>query len=119
MSTYAVHRTEYLTEKEVFIGTILGKPGARNRFLREQSEHMKRRFNKDLRDIKSWMQTKTAEDEDGFLILAAACLYVAVQGKSKVQVQVSSFGWFAAGMCVPEILRNVEGSLFSAYSSWP
>jgi len=43
MAQYAVARTEYLTEKEVFVGTILGRSGAGSKYQREQSDYMKAR----------------------------------------------------------------------------
>lgn len=112
MSLYAVRRTERLTEKEVFIGTILGRSGAGSRYQREQSDYMKTRFNRDLRDIKSWMENHTADSEaDGFMTLAAACLDIAVRETSRFNVNLQSFGWFAAGLCVPEIMKEREGGL--------
>ncbi|EXJ91772.1 hypothetical protein A1O3_00322 [Capronia epimyces CBS 606.96] len=119
MSLYAGRRTEQLTEKEVLIGTIMGRSGAGNRYQREQSDDMKARFNRDLRDIKAWMINHPAvvgnidgdddddnDHDDGFVSLAAACLEIAVQEPSKL----SSFGWFAAGLCVPEIMKDREVS---------
>lgn len=110
MSLYAVRRTEHLTEKEVFIGTIMGRSGAGSKHQREQSDYMKVQFNRELQDIKSWMHYHTAGDDDGdgFVSLAAACLYVAVHEKGRFQVDLSSFGWFAAGLCVPEIAKERE-----------
>jgi hypothetical protein len=117
MHGYAVRRTDKLTEREVFIGTILGRSGARSKKQREQSDYMKTRFNGDLRGIKYWMEQQADEegDEDGygFLSLAAACLYVAVKEESIIDNTLQSFGWFAAGMCVPDIARDQEGSVFS------
>ncbi|OAP64177.1 hypothetical protein AYL99_00149 [Fonsecaea erecta] len=114
MSLYAVRRTEQLTEKEVFIGTILGRSGAGSKRQREQSDYMKSQFNYELDEIKSRMEHLTMEDGDhGFLCLAAACLDVAVREPSNHDVQLSSFGWFAAGLCVPDIVKEQEGSIFS------
>lgn len=111
MSLYAVRRTERLTEKEVFIGTIMGRSGAGSKYQREQSDYMRARFNRDLRDIKSWMKHYTAAgDGDEFMSLAASCLDVAVKETSKFHVNLRSFGWFAAGLCVPEIMKDREGT---------
>lgn len=115
MSQYATARTDFLTEKEVFIGTIIGRSGAGSISQREQSEYMKGRFNRDLREIKSWMEAETSsedgKDEDEFLCLATACLYVAVERASNVStgklgIELRSFGWFAAGMCVPVLVND-------------
>ncbi|KIW30891.1 uncharacterized protein PV07_02583 [Cladophialophora immunda] len=115
MSLYAVRRTEQLTEKEVFIGMILGRSGAGNKHQREQSDYMKSQFNHELREIKSRMRSLTEDDDDsGFVCLAAACLDVAVREPSNFNVKLSSFGWFAAGLCVPDIVQEQEGSVFSA-----
>ncbi|KAK5553706.1 hypothetical protein LTR46_008252 [Exophiala xenobiotica] len=118
MSLYAVHRTEHLTEKEVFIGTIMGRSGAGSKHQREQSDYMKTQFNGELRQIKTWMEDQTADDgDDGFESLAAACLDVAVQEPSNSNVDLRSFGWFAAGLCVPEIVKRREGSAYEPTES--
>ncbi|KAJ9497555.1 hypothetical protein H2202_006979 [Exophiala xenobiotica] len=118
MSLYAVHRTEHLTEKEVFIGTIMGRSGAGSKHQREQSDYMKTQFNGELRQIKTWMADQTADNEEhGFESLAAACLDVAVQEPSNFNVDLRSFGWFAAGLCVPEIVKRREGSAYEPTES--
>lgn len=115
MRSCAVRRTEQLTEKEVFIGTILGRSGAGSKMQREQSDYMKTRFNRDLRDIRGWMEKQVSDDDGGydFVNLAAACLHVAVREKSTVDATLNSFGWFAAGLCLPDLVREQEGSVFS------
>ncbi|KIW88407.1 uncharacterized protein Z519_10976 [Cladophialophora bantiana CBS 173.52] len=115
MSRYAVRRTDQLTEKEVFIGTIMGRSGAGSKLQREQSDYMKTQFNRELREIKSRMEYQaTGDDDDDFVGLAAACLDVAVSEPSRFTVRLRSFGWFAAGLCVPEIVKEKDGSIFSA-----
>lgn len=109
MSTYATSRTDYLTEKEVFIGSIIGRSGAGNKWQREQSERMKIKFKAELRDLRAWMEDETSDTEDGFLCLAAACVYVAVReppnvSTGKLEVVLKSFGWYAAGLCVPQLV---------------
>lgn len=113
MAQYAVARTDYVTEKEVFIGTIIGRSGAGSKFLREQSDYMKARFNRDLRDIQSWMENHRQVEgtTEGYLCLSAACLYVAAKKSSnmpigKLGTSLKSFGWFAAALCVPELVRR-------------
>lgn len=112
MSQYAVGRTEYLTEKEVFIGTILGRSGAASKYQRDQSELLNARFNRDIRDLRSWMETQ-AENNGGFLALATACLYVATTRTSNmvggmVEGDLKSFGWFAAALCVPALVETAN-----------
>ena len=116
MSLYAIRRTEVLTEKEAFLGTIMGRSGSTSKSQRQWSDEMKTRFNRELRDIKLWMQERILEDEEDIVNMAAACLYVAVKEKSEAAVQndLKSFGWFAAGMCVPDLVLREEGSVFSA-----
>lgn len=111
MSDYAIGRTDFLTEKEVFIGTIMGRSGAGSKLQRERSDDMKSRFNRDLRDIKAWMEAETFQDEDEFLCLATACLYVAVHQEPNVSTgklgyQLRSFGWVAAALCVPTLVNG-------------
>ncbi|KIW21574.1 hypothetical protein PV08_02154 [Exophiala spinifera] len=112
MSVYAVGRTEQLTEKEVLIGSILGRSGASSKSQREQSDYMKRRFNSELRNLRSFMERQTDDDPDEFVTLAAACLDVAVNGSKDPNVNLRSFGWFAAGLCVPEIVKEQDGSVY-------
>lgn len=114
MSRYTVHRNDWLTEKEVFTGTILGRSGAGSRYQREQSDYMRSRFNWELRDLKSWMERQTHGDEEDFVYLAAACLHHAVNKKSNIDEKLSSFGWIAAAMCVPALFERTEGFL----SNW-
>lgn len=109
MSQYAPARTNHLTEKEVFIGTIIGKAGANNRVRREQSDLLKARFNRDVRNDQAWMREIVKRDDFELLALAVACLHIAVKkpsGKTggKHGPVLQSFGWFAASMCVPELL---------------
>lgn len=118
MTQYASVGVELLSEKEVWIGKIVGRSGAGSRFQREQSDFMKTRFNRGLRDIKDWMGDKMADIDEGFLCLAAACLHVAVThtsdiSASKLDAPLKSFGWFAAGMCLPELINQQfeEGSV--------
>lgn len=113
MAQYAVARTDYVTEKEVFIGTIIGKSGAGSKFQREQSDYMKARFNRDLREIQSWMENHEQVEgvSHGFLRLAAACLYHAATMPSNVPTgrlgtSLKSFGWFSAALCVPELVND-------------
>ncbi|KAL9621361.1 MAG: hypothetical protein Q9160_004252 [Pyrenula sp. 1 TL-2023] len=108
MALYATNRTTQLTEKEVFIGNIMGMSGSGSRYQREQSDYMKSRFDRDLRDIKQWMEEQTEAEADGFLCLAAACLRLFVKQTSNVGVRLASFGWFAAGLCVPQLFSESE-----------
>lgn len=126
MAQYAVARTDYLTEKEVFVGTIVGRSGAGNKFQREQSDYMKARFNRDLRDIHSWMENhwQVEDTPDGFLCLAAACLYLAATKPSnvvtgKLGTSLKSFGWFAAALCVPELVKQADSRSTAARFSHP
>lgn len=109
MSSYGSIRGESLTEKEVFIGAIVGRSGAGSKWQRERSDFMKSQFNAELRDLKAWMENETADEDDGYLCLAAACVYVAVNRPSKVthgrlSTPLRSFGWFAAALCVPQLV---------------
>ena len=44
--------------------------------------------------------------DGGFLSLASACLHGAVKEQSSRDVKLSSSGWFAAGICVPETVKE-------------
>lgn len=111
MSSYGSIRGESLTEKEVFIGSIVGRSGAGSKWQRERSDFMKSQFNAEIRDLKAWMEKETADDDDGYLCLAAACVYVAVKKPSNIthsntkpSTPLRSFGWFAAALCVPQLV---------------
>ncbi|KAK5940399.1 hypothetical protein PMZ80_007819 [Knufia obscura] len=126
MTQYAVARTGYVTEKEIFIRSIIGRSGAGSKLQREQSDYMKARFNRDLRDIKSWMENHALVEgtPGGFLRLAAACLRLAAKVPSNVSTgrlgtSLKSFGWFAAGLCVPELVkeRSDSGSVSSRFTA--
>jgi hypothetical protein len=78
--------------------------------LQRESDYIKSQFNYDLLEMKTWMEPKAAGVEDGSLSLPVACLDVAVQKPGKCKVKLSSLGWFAAGMYVPEIVREQEGA---------
>ncbi|KAK5072515.1 hypothetical protein LTR51_005153 [Lithohypha guttulata] len=123
MSTYATSRTDYLTEKEVFIGSIIGRSGAGNKWQREQSEYMKVQFKAELRDLRAWMKDETSDTEDGFLCLAAACVYVAVReppnvSTGKLEVVLKSFGWYAAGLCVPQLVDESNEGKDVDFGGW-
>lgn len=121
MPQYATARTAYVAEKEVFIGTIIGRSGAGSKSQTEHSDYMRAHFNQELRDTRSWMDnhSQVADTADGLLCLAVACLYLAAKTPSEVSIgklgPLRSFGWFAAGMCVPELVR--EDSELSSWAS--
>jgi len=59
---------------------------------------------------------------DGYLCLAAACLYLAAKKPSnvttgKLGTSLKSFGWFAAALCVPELVKQGDYSMSSTSRS--
>lgn len=117
MSQFGGNWASHLTEKEVFIGTIIGRSGAGSRRQREQSEVMRDRYRREVREVIAWMRGKGDEardDDDPALPLATACLYLGMNtekekwgGLGGREVRLRSFGWIAAGVCVREVFARV------------
>jgi hypothetical protein len=122
-----------LSEVEVFVGNILGKTGAQTKRQRELSMSMKERFEAELSFTVKCI-TKTAnhfydgeDGEDGeansygvtekreqALPLSMACLWVGLNESAEVwkygkkgKVQLRSFGYVAAAVCLKEAERLV------------
>jgi hypothetical protein len=96
-----------LSEVEVFMGDILGKTGALTSRQRELCISMKERFSDVLSFTVKWIRDA---DPEHVLGVSAACLWVALNDKSKVWEDVKnrkmeglrSFGYVAAAVCERE-----------------
>ena len=109
MFQYSSHRTQHLSEKEVFLGTIIGKGGAGTKRQREQSLVMKQRFNREVQDTIAWIRG----DDGRALERATACLYlgqaVTSNRRGGYELELRSFGWISAGVCLEERERYQLG----------
>ena len=110
MFQYSTHRSNHLTEKEVFLGKIINsKSGAATKRQRETSLVMKERFNREVRETVAWIR------EGGeALERSLACLYVAQREqkgprRGRLNIELHSFGWVAAAVCLEEV-EKYEGA---------
>jgi hypothetical protein len=104
MFEYAFHRCHHLTEKEIFLGIIIGKSGAGTKRQRELAVVMKERFDREVREVNAWIRA----DNDA-LERAIACLYLGKDARRDVtyraNVDLVSFGWIVAATCLQEVER--------------
>ncbi|KAL5344777.1 hypothetical protein ACLOAV_010174 [Pseudogymnoascus australis] len=104
---YSSQPSRAISEREVFVGNILGKFGAQNKRQHELSISMKERFNDDLTYIVNCIvKDGTARSEES-LAKSIACLNVALEETtySKTGVELVSFRYVAAALCLKEIER--------------
>jgi len=108
MFRYSTHRAQHLTEKEVFLGFILGRSGAATKRQREMSLVMKERFDREVRETISWMRGDTDALERSI-----ACLHLGKeikrQSRGRVELELRSFGWIAAAVCMEELNKYQTG----------
>lgn len=115
-----------LSEVEVFVGNILGKNGVLTSRQREIAMSMKERFEDDLGFIVRCIANEPSpgeEDEqegesadwaEQSLELSMACLWVGFKESAKLwelgkrqNVELRSFGYVAAAVCLKEVERLV------------
>ncbi|KAL9130783.1 MAG: hypothetical protein Q9217_001131 [Psora testacea] len=106
MLQFSTHRNHFITEIEVFSGSILGKNGAQSKRQRESSVNMKDKHDRDVAYIVKWILQERGEDGAAeALERSIACLYVgckSVKVWKKVGTLVS-FAWVAAAICLKEV----------------
>ena len=109
MIQYFTHRAHNLTEKEVFLGTIIGRSGAATKRQRERSLVMKERFNREVRETIAWIRS-----DENVLERSVACLYVGQdikkESRGKVELELRSFGWVSAAVCMEEVEKYQQVS---------
>ena len=112
MFQYSTHPPYFISEVEVFSGSILGKHGAQSKRQREFSKTMKDKHERDVEYTVSWI---TRGDDNNSrqeaLERSIACLYIACN-TTKVWKRVGilmSFTWVAATVCLRE-LEKLPGS---------
>jgi ribosomal protein L14 len=108
MYSYSTHPNHYLSEVEVFCGSILGKIGAPSKRQRENSVSMKEKHERDVAyTVACITQGEQNDKRAEALERSIACLHVARTTKRmrrKVGTLVS-FGWIAAAVCLREVER--------------
>lgn len=106
MIEYSSSHVHYLSEVEVFSGSIIGKEGAPSKRLRDTSVSMKEKHERDVTFIVACITQGEHDDnraealERSIACLAAACLRTRVRKKVGILV---SFGWIAAAVCLREV----------------
>ena len=111
MVDYAINHTHYISEVEVFCGSILGKDGAQNKRQRDVSTSMKEKHERDVAYTVTCITQGEESDnrlealERSIACLALACTTVRVRKKVGTLV---SFGWIAAAVCLQEVEKFQE-----------
>lgn len=114
MLAYSTHPPHFISEVEVFSGSILGKNGAQSKRQREFSVTMKDKHDRDVAYTVSCIRQGLDEEDEGgkeALERSIACLAVActtTRVRKKVGTLVS-FAWVAAGVCLREVERFGRG----------
>lgn len=114
MFEYSAHPPHFISEIEVFSGSILGLNGAQSKRQREFSKTMK---DKHDRDIEYTVRSITRGDDDQSgeeaLERSIACLYVACkETKARKRVgSLTSFVWIAAAVCLKEVEKLGQGNV--------
>ena len=115
MLDYSTHPAHFISEIEVFSGSILGKNGTQSKRQRESSKTMKEKHDRDMEYTVSWIRRGDGhgDDDDDYdsraeaLERSIACLYVAcntTRVRKKVGTLVS-FRWIAAALCLREVQK--------------
>lgn len=108
MRSYSTHPNHYLSEVEVFCGSILGKIGAPSKRQRENSIGMKDKHERDVAYTVACINQGEENDrraealERSIACLDVACTTTRVRRKAGTLV---SFGWIAAAVCLREVER--------------
>ena len=115
MTYYSTNPNEFLSEAEVFSGSILGKHGGASKQQRENSIEMKTKFDKDVTYTVQCIKYGDDGDDSDSLARAIACLFVSLkikEGRKKVGGQIS-FQWVAASTCLKEVEKILSGKVLA------
>jgi hypothetical protein len=115
MSTLRFHRSDPLTELEVFSGNILGKKErASTRYIREANQEVQERFDRDVGAIIRSIIKGDGDDgdEEEALPRAIACFKVALQSQGwENKIKLVSWKYVAAAVCLEQVWRWRGGNL--------
>ncbi len=114
MLEYSAHPPHFLSEIEVFSGSILGVNGAQSKRQREFSKTMKEKHDRDIEySVRSITRGNDDESGEEALERSIACLYVACN-ETRVRKRVgalTSFVWIAAAVCLKEVERLAKADV--------
>ena len=111
---YSPRPSVSLSEREVFVGNILGKTGAQSKKQHDLSVSMKERFHSDLRYIVNCIVgSNDAEVSNESLERSIACLAASLESQkekkttrgSRQREKLVSFGYVAAAVCLREMAK--------------
>jgi hypothetical protein len=108
MHEYSDHPTRPISEREVFIGNILGKVGAQNRKQRELSVSMKEKYDEDAMYVINCIIKDKDEYSEEALERSIACFAASLEDHGsdrKRSEEVVSFKYLAAAVCLREMER--------------
>jgi hypothetical protein len=106
-SEYSSQPSRTISEREVFVGNILGKFGAQNKRQHDLSISMKERFNEDLAYIVHCIIKDGDARSEESLARSIACFNVGLTEVTllKTGPELVSFKYVAAALCLKEIER--------------
>lgn len=114
MFEYSAHPPHFLSEIEVFSGSILGVNGVQNKRQRDFSKTMKEKHDRDIEyTVRSIIRGDNDESGDEALERSIACLYVACN-ETRVRKRVgalTSFVWVAAAVCLKEVEKLAKAEV--------
>ncbi|PQE18699.1 hypothetical protein CJF30_00009697 [Rutstroemia sp. NJR-2017a BBW] len=108
MHEYSDHPTRPISEREVFIGNILGKVGAQSRKQRELSVSMKEQYDEDATYVINCIIKDKDEYSEEALERSIACFAASLEdhdSNRKRSEEVVSFKYLAAAVCLREMER--------------
>ena len=111
MMTYSSNPTNFVSEAEVFSGSILGKHGGLSKRQREMSKDMKKKFDRDVDYTVQCIKKGDDGDEQESLARSIACFFLSLTTENtrrKVGALVS-FQWIAAATCLKEVVDMLDG----------
>ncbi|KAL8770253.1 MAG: hypothetical protein Q9194_005219 [Teloschistes cf. exilis] len=112
MVQYSFHPTSFVSEVEVFAGTLVGKDGAQTKRQRESSIGMKDKHDRDVTYTVQCILQGEEEDSSKAEALerSIACLYVGVhERRTRPRFgRLVSFTWVAAAVCLKEVEKFVN-----------
>lgn len=105
MVDYSDHPHRPLTELEVFVGNILGRTGAQSKNQRELSTSLKEKFDEDAAYFVKCIVKDGEEHSEEALERGMACMDASLEDRSLGRVELLSFKYLAAAVCLREVER--------------
>ena len=113
MFNYSTDSNHFVSEIEVFSGSILGRHGGQSKRQRENSREMKAKFDRDVTFTVQCIKKGDDGDEQDSLARSIACLSVSRNTRitRKRIGALVSFQWIAAATCLKEV-EDMLGAKF-------